>query len=288
LVDGRVRGDTVAELLPFEVETSDQVATIRFIDPAAVQPPDYLGDIHYELGVALEHLRWDESVRVIVMTGKTDGYFQSILGREIYEMPETQAAIEDIIFSWTQGNGSLRTHQVLALIEKPIVARVNGDVSGFGQSVLFACDIIVAWEDAQVTDGHFSMGEIVERDGTMLGAPFGMVPGDGAMAWLPGLMPATKAKEYLMLSQVFTGRQLADMNVFNFAVPLEDLDRVTDDVVRRLLARPAHELAITKRLMNKKLLENLNLVLDAADAQLKLGLAGLGRRKFENRYSFGQ
>jgi enoyl-CoA hydratase/carnithine racemase len=275
----------MAELLPFEVTRDGAVATIAFLDPDDVAPPDHLADIHPTLGVALHELRWDSSVRVIVMTGKRDGYFQSMPTRAVYDTAEVQAHIGRVINSWNEAWGSMNTNQMLALIEKPIVAKVNGDVSGFGQSIMFACDFVVAREDAQVADGHLAMGDIVDQQGQTLGAAFGMVPGDGAIAWLPGLMTTTKMKEYLMLSRVLTARELADMDVINYAVPLEQLDAVTEQIVAKLLARPAHALALTKRLINKHLVNQLNLSLDLGDAYLKLGLSQLSQRGFQNQYT---
>jgi enoyl-CoA hydratase/carnithine racemase len=275
----------VAEVLPFEITRSGAVATIAFLDPEKVEPPDYLADIHPTLGVALHELRWDSSVRVIVMTGKDDGYFQTMPSRRVYDQPEVKAHINTVINSWNDAWGSLNTHQLLALIEKPIVAKVNGHVSGFGQSVMFACDIIVAWEDARVADGHLAMGDVVDDAGDVLGASFGMVPGDGAVAWLPGLMTTTKMKEYLMLSKELSARQLADMDVVNYAVPMSELDETTTRIVDALLARPAHALALTKRVLNKHLVEQMNLALDLGDAYLKLGLAQLASRDFENQFT---
>ena len=61
----------------------------------------------------------------------------------------------------------------MAEIEKPIVARVNGDAIGFGQSLMFASDIIVAREDVRIADMHMGMGEVEP-----FGPPYGIV-----LAW---------------------------------------------------------------------------------------------------------
>jgi enoyl-CoA hydratase/carnithine racemase len=56
-------------------------------------------------------------------------------------------------------------------MEKPIVARVNGDVIGFGQSVLWGCDIIVAREDAVIADVHTGQGDVIDGRGVNIGFP---------------------------------------------------------------------------------------------------------------------
>ena len=57
------------------ISVADQVATIR-LRPVSVtfqeNPP---GDPHVELPTALEAIRTDNSIRVIVITGETDGEF---------------------------------------------------------------------------------------------------------------------------------------------------------------------------------------------------------------------
>jgi enoyl-CoA hydratase/carnithine racemase len=76
-------------------------------------------------------------------------------------------------------------------------------------------------------------------------------------------MTPTKAKEYLFLSPSYTGKELAEMNIVNYAVPRDRLDAVTDDLVTRLLRRPARTLARTKRGVNKIVMQQVNLAYDA-------------------------
>jgi enoyl-CoA hydratase/carnithine racemase len=165
--------------------------------------------------------------------------------------------------------GLVHTMQTMIELEIPIVARVNGDAFGFGQSLMFACDIIVAREDAQISDIHLAMGDVTSAEGRQIGPPQGTVPGDGAGALLPLYMSPALAKEYLMLSRVRTGAEraeLASAGLINYAVPASRLDEVTDSLVRELLARPPHALGWTKRIVNRGLAAQANLTLDASAA----------------------
>jgi len=90
--------------------------------------------------------------------------------------------------TWHNMTGVIRTHQAMAEIEKPIVAKVNGDAIGFGQSLVFGSDLIVAVEDALIADHHLGMGEIGDEIGGHL---FGTVPGDGGMARRTGAWSTT-------------------------------------------------------------------------------------------------
>jgi enoyl-CoA hydratase len=91
-------------------------------------------------------------------------------------------------------------------------------------------------------------------------------PGDGGAACIPLHFAPTQAKEILMLGKTHTGRQLADMGIINYAVPADQLDRVTDDIVQRLLQRSAYALAWSKRVINQHYVDNMNKVLTSAIA----------------------
>lgn len=159
---------------------------------------------------------------------------------------------------WKVFTGIVRCHEAMAALEKPIVARVNGDAIGFGSSLMFASDLIVARRDARIADMHMGMGEVQPY-----GPPYGIVPGDGGLALVPLHFSPAKAKEYLMLAKKYSGEELARIGVINYAVPMEDLDHVVDDIVGRLLKRSAYALAWTKRVANRHLMAQLNMTLDA-------------------------
>ena len=152
----------------------------------------------------------------------------------------------------------------MCTIDKPVVAKVNGHAVGFGANLVLACDFIIAREDAIIADHHMSAGELVingERKGS---ADHCMVTGDGGSVFAPLKMPMNMAKEYLMLARPFTAKELATMGVVNYAVPAEELDAKTDDIVQRLLKRNPYALALTKRVLNKQMLASFNLVHDAS------------------------
>ena len=72
-----------------------------------------------------------------------------------------------------------------------------------------------------------------------MGFPMAITPGDGAMAFFPLFLPPTKLKEYMFLSRAWTAKELAEMNIVNYAVPAAELDAVFNDIMARLSARPA-------------------------------------------------
>ncbi|MBI2912219.1 MAG: enoyl-CoA hydratase/isomerase family protein [Chloroflexi bacterium] len=245
------------------VEQEGQVATVTLL----ASPREAGANGHWELGSLFSDLREENSIRVIVLTGEGD-QFKVPGPKRVYDSPERAANHADHKWAWHTFTGIIRCHQAMAEIEKPIVARVNGGAIGFGQSVLVSCDFIIAREDALIMDHH--MGGTFTFDygqGPELGGhDWANVPGDGGAALIPLLMSPYKAKEYLMLAQPYTAGELARMGIINYAVPASELDAKVQDIVRRLLQRGAYALARTKRLVNRRVVEHLNLVLDAAAA----------------------
>jgi enoyl-CoA hydratase len=130
--------------------------------------------------------------------------------------------------------------------------------------LVLACDLIVAREDAIIADHHMSCGELV-IDGEVRGsADHCIAPGDGGAVFAPLKMPHNMAAEYLMLARPFTAKELAVMGVVNYALPASEIDAKTNEIAQRLLRRNAYALALTKRLINKRLMDSFARVHDAA------------------------
>ena len=242
------------------VEKEDQVATVRIRSMEAAAR-DESSNIHWQLARTFSDLRGDNDVRVIVLTGAEEGAFLVGPKRNFYEGEEGRRGRNDPYHNWETFTGVIWCHETMASIEKPIVARVNGDAMGLGASLMFAADIIVAQEDARIVDWHMGMGE-VEGEGPL----YGMVPGDGGLSLVPLYMTPAKAKEFLMLAKEYSAEELAHMGVINYAVPGNQLDALVGDIVQRLLKRSAYALAWTKRVANRHVMEQLNRTVDAGAA----------------------
>ena len=258
----------MSRYVTFDMQKTGQVATIRML----VRGKGQAGNPIDELASVFSELRDDDSVRVIVLTSDQDDLFSIAYPTETKRDPG--ASPHGI---WRAIMGIVRCYMAMAEIEKPIVARVNGDAIGLGQSLMFGCDIIVAREDAKISDVHLGMGTVVPTgaDGPV-GPAFGVAPGDGGGALIPLFMTPTKAKEYMMLSLERTARELADDGIINHAVAAERLDEVVDDIVARLLTRSAYALAYAKRILNRHVLSQLNLTLDAAVAYQFVNMLQVG------------
>jgi enoyl-CoA hydratase len=240
----------------FTLQIKNQVATISIIPPSK----SHIGksaNLHWELGGALMALRTDNRVRVIVITGQGDS-FLVVRPPESYHTESGRRSRTEPRYMWESFTGTAIMHETMAQIEKPIIAKVNGDAIGFGSTLVFACDLIVAREDAQIVDTHMGMGEFPNVGP----GEFGLLPGDGGTALIPMFMSPALAKEYLMLSRPFRADELARLGIINYAVPKKALNSTVNDLIARLLKRSAYALAWTKRTANRPIVEQLSKSLD--------------------------
>jgi enoyl-CoA hydratase len=231
------------------VTRDGQIATltIQSKDRKALTGP------HVEIGAAISELRYDNGVRVVIITGTDDAFFLPPKG-------SPKASGHTPGHDWDLTQGMHRTYQSIIEIEKPVVAKVNGNAIGFGSSLAFACDLIVANEDAIFCDHHLAMGKSVQGGRT----DFGTVPGDGGTVFVPLHMSPCLAKEYLWLAREMTGHELAAARIINAAVPAAKLDATVDAMAKALIERTPYSLALAKRAANKVHAERFNLTYDLA------------------------
>ena len=89
-----------------------------------------------------------------------------------------------------------------------------------------------------------------------------------------------------MLPRAFTAREFADRGLINYAVPAADVAAKVDELVQRLLKRPAYPLAWAKRVANRHVVDQLNRTLDAGAGYEMIGLSQLERQGWVDKTSF--
>ncbi|MTD53831.1 enoyl-CoA hydratase/isomerase family protein [Amycolatopsis pithecellobii] len=194
-----------------DVEIVDAVATVKLLSNeriARLRDGGAHPEIHFDLGRALNRLREEHAVRVVVITGSDDGVPWHMAAPPHNRRPIVEpdpVTLPDWL--WSAFMGVRMTHQALAELEKPVIAKVNGDAIGFSRSIMFGCDLIVAREDAVVADVHMDLQEVFGFD---------TVPGDGGAALVPLHMFPAKAMEYLLLAKPYTAVELERMGAINY------------------------------------------------------------------------
>jgi 2-(1,2-epoxy-1,2-dihydrophenyl)acetyl-CoA isomerase len=133
----------------------------------------------------------------------------------------------------------------------PVVGCVQGAVAGFGLSLMNACDLVVAADDAYFASAYRQIG---------------LTP-DGGGSWsLPRLVGMRKAMEILLLGERFGAADALALGLVNRVVPAAELDAATSAVVQILATGPVLATRQAKRLVRESLSRTLSEQLDAEAA----------------------
>lgn len=117
---------------------------------------------------------------------------------------------------------------------KPVVASVSGAAAGFGLSLMLACDLAVAADNAYFTLAYCHIG---------------LSPDGGATWFLPRAVGAKRAAEIALLGDRFDAAQAREWGLINRVVPAAELEAESAKLARRLAAGPRQALARTKALL---------------------------------------
>jgi 2-(1,2-epoxy-1,2-dihydrophenyl)acetyl-CoA isomerase len=133
----------------------------------------------------------------------------------------------------------------------PVVGRVHGAVAGFGLSLMNACDLVVAADDAYFASAYRQIA---------------LTP-DGGGSWsLPRLVGMRKAMEIFLLGERFGAAEALSLGIVNRVVPAAELDAATNAIVNTLATGPVLALRNAKRLVRESLARTLSEQLDAEAA----------------------
>jgi 2-(1,2-epoxy-1,2-dihydrophenyl)acetyl-CoA isomerase len=118
---------------------------------------------------------------------------------------------------------------------KPVVAVVQGSAAGLGAHLAYACDMVVAAEEASFLEPFLSRGIVVDAGGAYL---------------LPRLVGLQRAKELMFLAEKLSAEDAKAMGLVNRVVPAASLDAAAESLLTRLAALPTSAVSFTKRLAN--------------------------------------
>jgi len=182
-----------------------------------------------ELIDAFHRAHLDPSIGVIVLTGAGDLAFcsggdQRVRGDEGYR---DGAGVEQL--------NVLDLQRQIRTLPKPVVAMVAGYAIGGGHVLHLICDLSIAADNAR-------FGQTGPRVGSFDGGL-----GAGLMARTVGLK---RAKEIWFLCRQYDAQEALQMGLVNTVVPLADLETVTLDWCRTMLALSPTALRMLKAAFN--------------------------------------
>jgi len=210
------------------------VATITLNRPAVLNALN--NALAQALLDALDAASADDAVRVIVITGAGDafmaggdvGYFH----RKLAEFPD-RTQFRPIIVKMIEGAQNLA--RTIRNIPKPVIASVHGGCAGFGLSLMLACDLVIAADNAKFTLAYIHLAT---------------TPDGGASFHLPRMVGQKRAAEIALLGDRFGAVEAERWGLINRVVPLAELEATIAKLAGRMAKGPALAYGRTKKLLN--------------------------------------
>ncbi len=222
------------------LEKKHNVATIT------LNAPDKLNALTVKMRqgllTALDELAKDDDTRVVIVTGAGRGFCSGadLSGMGVgtrADMPRYRR-IEVLGQGWADA---------VFKLEKPTIAAVNGPAVGAGFSLALSCDIRIASETAR------------------FGSVFvlrGLAPDHGATYLLPRVVGMSKALELMYTGEIIDAAEALRLGIVSRVVPPDNLMKVTQELAARIAKQPPLALELTKRVVHRSMVDDLNHHLD--------------------------
>ncbi|MEX3856734.1 enoyl-CoA hydratase/isomerase family protein [Paraburkholderia sp. BR10923] len=178
-----------------------------------------------ELGTVMADLDSDPSVKVVVFQSANPDFFVAHL--DVAKAAERP----DVLGLWRDF--------VLRLASSPVVsiAKIRGRTRGIGNEFVLACDMRFA-----------------SRQSAIFGNPevgVGLVPGGGALEWLPRLVGRSRALEFVLSADDFDADIAERYGWVNRTLEDDALDAFVDTLAHRLASFDRETLGAAKAQINR-------------------------------------
>ncbi len=197
-------------------------------------------ELTFELQDALKQAKRDEEVRVVVLTGEGKAFCS---GQDLKSGdPDTKRSFIDSLHR--RYNPIIRAMREMP---KPIICRLNGVAAGAGCSLALACDLIVASENAMLTEVFVNIGLVLDS---------------GSSYFLPRLVGSSKAFELATMGTRIKAEEALEMGLVNKVVPHEELDSAVQSYTTYYASAPTRAIGLMKKMLNKSGNASLDEMLD--------------------------
>jgi len=222
------------------LERSGSVATLTLNRPAALNTL-YLAMMQ-RLVEHVTTIAADDAVRCVVVRGNGKHFMAGGDLRTFADHLEAAPAERQVWFAQIVGE----LHAAIELLQRiaaPVIASVHGAVAGFGLSLMSACDLAIASEDAYFTSAYRNIA---------------LSPDGGGTYSLPRLVGTKKAMEILLLGQRFDAAEALRLGLVNRVVATADLAHATQEMIDAIVNGPATALGNIKRLVTQSTARTLS------------------------------
>src|SRR6478609_3038138 len=161
----------------------------------------------------------DPAVRCVVLTGRGRAF---CVGQDLKEHIGSLMRGDEALGSTVVDHYN-KVAMLLATMNKPVVAALNGVTAGAGASMAFACDVRILVEGAGIN---------------LAFAAIALSCDTGSSWWLPRLVGTAKAKELLMLPRTIGSDECLSLGLVTQVVPADQFEQTVTELARTLAAGP--------------------------------------------------
>jgi enoyl-CoA hydratase len=208
-------------------EKNEGIATITLNRPEALNA--FSKEVVEEVMHALEDVKNDENVRVIILTGAGEKAFsagadiKAMIGMTALKARELSLMGEKLCLAFEN-------------LEKPVIAALNGYALGGGLEVAMSCDLRIASENARMGQTEVNIG---------------LIPGWGGTQRLTRLIGKTKAKELVFTGKIIDAKAAEQLGLVNAVVPTDKFKETVQQFALELASKAPVAVRVAKALINK-------------------------------------
>jgi enoyl-CoA hydratase/carnithine racemase len=229
-------------------EVKDRVATLTLNRPDKLNA--FTGPMIERWAWALGEAQRDPEVNVVVVTGAGTAFCS---GGDVGRMADrAPVPLEHKNGLW---EGVHRVPKALEVMDKPVIAMINGVAVGAGMGMALMCDVRIASTAARLSTGYVRVG---------------LVPGDGDTYFLPRLVGTAKALELLWTADFVDAVEAERLGIVNRAVTAEHLSEETYGLARRIADGPQVPIRMIKRLVYQSTKLDLRTHLDLVSSHMAI------------------
>lgn len=222
---------------PLRLEREGAIARIVFSRPQQLNAINI--DTANAFDAACETIERDDSVRVVVIRGEGSSFGVGGDLRAFQQSPQPTALA--LIEPMHRGL------QRLTRMAAPVLASLQGNVSGGSMSLAMACDLAIAADDVRFNLAYVNVAASCDVGGS----------------WhLTRLLGMRRAMEIALLGTTMTANEAQRLGLVNQVVPTSELDSATDALAVRLANGPTAAYGRLKRLIRVAQTNDLSTQLD--------------------------
>ncbi|MBW3569770.1 MAG: enoyl-CoA hydratase/isomerase family protein [Gemmatimonadetes bacterium] len=181
------------------------------------------GQVRAELVAALDALRDDGTVRVLVITGAGDRAF--VAGADIGEFAERTPLEQRAAMT------GRRVFDEVAAYPKPVIAMINGFCLGGGCELALACDVRIAAESARLGQPEINLG---------------IIPGGGGTQRLPRVVGTGQAMRLILSGEIIDAAEALRIGLVDVVHPDAALHERALEFARGMAAKSPVALRMAK------------------------------------------